>query len=132
MPYYGYNPYMPYQMPQAPQQPTQTSFVHVQNEEQAKQWTVALGSSVTFIDDNDPYCYTKSMGMSQFDAPVFKRFRLVEEPLQSVQNTSEQPPTNDSIDLSEYVRKADFEPFKQQIEDIQIKLKELTDYEPVE
>lgn len=131
MSYYGYNPYMPYQMPQALQQPTQ-SFIHVQNEEQARQWTVALGSSVTFIDDNAPYCYTKSMGMSQFDAPVFKRFRLVEEPLQSVQNMTEQPPANDSIDLSEYVLKADFEPFKQQIEDIQIKLKELTDYEPIE
>ena len=132
MPYYGYNPYMPYQIPQAPQQPTQTSFVHVQNEEQARQWSVALGSSVTFIDDNAPYCYTKSMGMSQFDAPVFKRFRLVEEPLQSVQNAPEQPPANGSIDLSEYMLKADFEPFKKQIEDIQIKLKELTDNEPIE
>lgn len=63
-------------MPPAPQS---GGFIRVQNEHQAREWHVAPGGSVTFIDENAPYCYTKSMGFSQFDTPVFKKFKLVEE-----------------------------------------------------
>lgn len=71
---YGY--YMPYQ--QNYQQP-QNSFVHVQSENDARAYPVAPGASVTFINDNAPYCYTKTAGYTQFDAPTFRIFRLVEE-----------------------------------------------------
>ena len=126
MPYYppGYSPYMQYQQPQ------QASFIRVQSEMQAREWPIAPGNSMTFIDDNSPYCYTKSMGMSQFDAPVFKRFRLVEEePAQNVQNATESPSQTDSIDLSAYMLKSDFEPFKSLLERIE---KELFDNESSE
>ena len=117
----GYNPYMFQQ---------QASFIRVQNETQAREWNVAPGNSMTFIDDNAPYCYTKSMGMSQFDAPVFKRFRLVEEePSQNVQNNSEQASDNSKVNLSEYMTKAEFEPFKSLLERIE---KELFDNESSE
>lgn len=122
--YYGFNPYQ-----MQVQSPQQSSFVHVQNERQAREWSVALGSSVTFIDDTAPYCYTKSMGVSQFEAPVFKKFRLVEETAETAQ---EQPSPSQSIDISDYITKAEFEPFKSQIEAIQIQLKELTANEPIE
>ena len=81
--YYGFNPYQ-----MQVQSPQQSSFVHVQNERQAREWSVALGSSVTFIDDTAPYCYTKSMGVSQFEAPVFKKFRLVEETAETAQESA--------------------------------------------
>lgn len=123
-PYYGFNPYQ-----MQVQSPQQSSFVHVQNERQAREWAVALGSSVTFIDDTAPYCYTKSMGVSQFEAPVFKKFRLVEE---TEENAQEQPSPSQSIDISEYITKAEFEPFKSQIEVLQNQIKELTANEPVE
>lgn len=110
-PYYGFSPY---QMPQ----PQQSSFVHVQNEEQARQWAVALGSSITFIDDNAPYCYTKSMGVSQFEPPVFKKFKLVEV----VENAPQQPTTQQRVDIPEYVTKAEFEPFKTLLERIEKEL----------
>ena len=109
----GYNPYV-FQ----PQQ--QASFIRVQNEMQAREWNVAPGNSMTFIDDNAPYCYTKSMGMSQFDAPVFKRFRLVEEePTQNNQNNAEQASDTSKVNLSEYMTKAEFEPFKSLLERIE-------------
>ena len=100
-------------------QPQQASFIRVQNEQQAREWPIAPGNSMTFIDDNNPYCYTKSMGMSQFDIPVFKRFRLTEE---IVQNTQEEPPNTPQVNLSEYMTKAEFEPFKSLLERIEKEL----------
>ena len=134
-----YNPY--YQVPFNPyinsmtqlyqsQQPQGSTFIHVQSETQAREWNVTPGSSATFIDDNAPYCYTKSMGMSQFDAPVFKRFRLVEEDAsQSVQKAQEQPSNVPEVNLSDYITKAEFEPFKAIIERVE---KELFSNESVE
>ena len=104
-------PYQP-SVPQTVQQTQNSSFIHVQSETQAREWQVAPGGSVTFINDNAPYCYTKSLGLSQFDSPVFKRFRLVEESdvPQNVQNTPETALQSQGIDLSAYVSKAEFEP----------------------
>ena len=126
MPY----PFFNYPYPQM--QPQNGNIVHVQSEEQARSWNVALGSSVTFIDDTKPYCYTKSMGLSQFEPPVFKRFRLVEETApQSIQNAQEQASNTESVNLSDYLTKAEFEPFKSVIADMQVIVKELTGNEPI-
>lgn len=80
--YYGPNPYtVPQQiqpMPQA-QAPQQRGFIRVQNEQEARTYPVAPGNSVTFIDENAPYCYTKTMDFSQLDRPKFEKYRLVKE-----------------------------------------------------
>lgn len=100
MPYSPYNPYNPYQQMMQYSQPTQStgSFVSVANEAVARNYPLAPGTSGTFINENEPYCYTKTMGLSQFDRPVFKRYRLVEETdtPQSVQNTPTASATTDS------------------------------------
>ena len=108
---FGYYPYQvnPYQNPyqqqlaqmqqaQLQQQQSQSQqnnlFIHVPSEEAARSYSVAPGSSVTFINDYEPYCYTKSCGSTQFDKPVFKKFRLVEEtvaPEQQKPQQSSQP-----------------------------------------
>ena len=111
------------------QQPQQASFIRVQSEAQAREWPIAPGNSMTFIDDNSPYCYTKSMGMSQFDIPVFKRFKLIEEPIENNQKKQEEPSDSPQVNLSEYMTKAEFEPFKVLLERIE---KELYENEPVE
>lgn len=133
-----YNPYqqgyMQYPQYQMPQQPQQTSFIRVQNEMQAREWSVAPNCSATFIDDNAPYCYTKSMGVSQFDTPVFKKFRLVEE-VETSQTSKNEPVTaseTQSIDLSNYATKLEIERLQAIIDDIQTKIKELTDNESFE
>lgn len=59
--------------------PVQGSFVRVQSEQEARSYPVAPGNSITFIDESRPYCYTKSVDMSQLDRPKFERYRLVKE-----------------------------------------------------
>lgn len=99
--YPTYSPYQyapQYQQPQytpnAMQQPTQTAqtyqppvqnqvqnggFVTVRSEEEARNYPVAPGTSITFKNESAPYCYTKTMGFSQLEAPRFEKFRLVKE-----------------------------------------------------
>ena len=112
-----YNPYYQnlyqYQMPQQ----QGSTIIHVQSEAQAREWAVAPNSSTMFIDDTAPYCYTKSMGASQFEPPVFKRFKIIEDtPSQSAQNTQEAPSTSEQVCLDDYMTKAEFEPFKALLE----------------
>ena len=135
---YGMNPYAQMAMQQyqqnlqmqQPQPQTQSNaIIHVPSEEVARRWDVAPNSSVTFIDDSKPYCYTKSMGMSMLEAPVFKRFKLVEEtepvPASDGQTVSDQQTPMPQVDLSAYMTKAEFESYRAIIEDMQKIVKEL-------
>lgn len=135
---YGMNPYaqmamQQYQQNMQMQQPQpqaqSNAIIHVPSEEVARRWDVAPNSSVTFIDDSKPYCYTKSMGMSMLEAPVFKRFKLVEEtepaPVSEEQTASDQQTPISQIDLSAYMTKAEFESYRAIIEDMQKIVKEL-------
>lgn len=57
-----------------------TDFIPVPNETYARNYPVAPGHSVSFKDESIPFVYySKTMGSSQFDTPIFKRYRLVEE-----------------------------------------------------
>lgn len=86
-PYYqGYQNYNPmyYQQIQQPQQqnPPQIQnggFVIVKNINEAMNYPVAHGNSVTFKDENQPYIYTKTLGFSQLDQPIFEVFKLIKE-----------------------------------------------------
>lgn len=135
---YGMNPYaqmamQQYQQNMQMQQPQpqaqSNAIIHVPSEEVARRWDVAPNSSVTFIDDSKPYCYTKSMGMSMLEAPVFKRFKLVEEtepvPASDGQTISDQQTPMPQVDLSAYMTKAEFESYRAIIEDMQKIVKEL-------
>ena len=86
--------YQPYPQPvQQPQQQAsrQSGFVPVQSENDAKMYPVAPGNSVTFIDENAPYCYVKTMGFSQFDRPRFDKYRLVKEEEPQAEATQTNP-----------------------------------------
>lgn len=84
MPNY-YNPYyQPQQMPQQIQPQIQPQiqnggFVSVRSEEEARNYPVAQGTSVTFKNETAPYIYTKTTGFSQLDRPMFEKFKLVKE-----------------------------------------------------
>lgn len=54
-------------------------FVPVTSEEMARNYPVAQGTSVTFRNENAPYIYTKTMGFSQLDRPIFEKYKLVKE-----------------------------------------------------
>ena len=111
MPSY-YNPYYPqgYYQPQqqmapAPQMqaPAQTTpqiqnggFVSVRNEAEARNYPVAPGNSITFKDETAPYVYTKTMGFSQLDRPVFDKYRLVKE---EIPTETHETPQNGLLEL---------------------------------
>lgn len=68
---------------QQPQQIQNGGLVSVRNITEARNYPVAAGNSVTFKDENSPYIYTKTMGFSQLDRPIFEVFRLVKEDVAS-------------------------------------------------
>lgn len=67
-----YNPYFNH-YPQPPQ--IQNSFVTVRSEAEAMNYPVAFGNSVIFKNETEPYIYTKTMGFSSTDKPVFERYK---------------------------------------------------------
>lgn len=108
MPNY-FNPYYPmqnnvYQPPQQQQMPQQIpqpqiqngGFVNVRSEEEAKNYPVALGNSVTFKDETSPYIYTKTMGFSQLDRPIFEKYKLVKEMPAECSNLTEKTADDDN------------------------------------
>lgn len=73
-------------VPQTPQIQN-GGFVLVRSEDEARNYPVAFGNSVTFKDETSPYIYCKTMGFSQLDRPIFEKFRLVkEEQHQQIEN----------------------------------------------
>lgn len=76
-PYYYPNQQMLQNMPQLT--PQDNGFVMVRSEMEARNYPVGFGKSVTFKDETAPYVYSKTMGFSQLDKPIFEKYRLVKE-----------------------------------------------------
>lgn len=62
-----------------PQSNQMSGFISVRTEEDARNYPVAPGNSITFMSETEPYVYTKTMGFNQLDRPSFKKYKLVEE-----------------------------------------------------
>lgn len=79
-----------YNFPFIPQQTN--GFVSVRSVEEAFNYPIAPGNSITFKDETAPFVYTKTKGFSPLEQPVFERYRLVkvEEPI-SPSNQPVQP-----------------------------------------
>ena len=78
MPYPNVYPQM--QIPMQTQPQIQNGgFVSVRNENEARNYPIAPGNSITFKDETAPYVYTKTMGFSKLDRPIFEKFKLVKE-----------------------------------------------------
>lgn len=84
-------------------------FVPTPSEEYARNYPVAPGNSVSFKDEKLPYLYTKTMGYSPLDRPVFEKFRLVKEEEFVPENAPKIEDKKTDIDLSQYALKADVE-----------------------
>ena len=112
-----YNPYyqpvqpMPFMasQPQHPQQIQNGGFIPVRSENEARNYPVAPGNSVTFKDESAPYVYTKTMGFSQLDRPIFEKFKLVKE-------DAEPEPMNIEIKEPDYAK--DIQEMKEEINDL--------------
>lgn len=80
---FGY-PYPNYEQQMQQIQPQQLQiqnggFVTVRSEQEARNYPLRYGTSITFRDENAPYIYCKTMGFSQLDQPIFEKYKLVKE-----------------------------------------------------
>ena len=101
-PQYYNSPFLqvPGMQPPAQSQPMQQmqqggrniDFVLVRSEEEAKNYPVAYGNTVTFKNENMPYMYTKTMGFSQLDRPIFDKYKLVKEQTEETVPTQKTDP----------------------------------------
>lgn len=141
-PYQGYNPYQQYQpsfqqqiqnqpnfqqsQQQIQQQIQNGGFVSVHNENEARNYPIAPGNSVTFKDENAPYVYTKTQGFSQLDRPVFEKYRLVKEEDYQAQQTAQNTPINsenaNQTNYTEYAKKDEIAALWGEIEVLKSKL----------
>ena len=113
---YNYQPTQSYQ-----QQNNQNGFIGVQNENEARTYPVQLGTSMTFRDESQPNTfYTKTMGNSPLDRPIFERYRLVKEDIaENTPEATESREKKNGIDLSIYARKDEIRPLEARIEALQ-------------
>ena len=120
MPYPYYQPMqmMPPQPVQNIQQPVaQGGFVRVRDENEARMYPVAPGQSVTFVNENSPYCYTKTVNMGQLDRPIFEKYRLVKEEENPMPDASQKPDVP-GVDLSVYALSSDLDAIRLELESI--------------
>jgi len=118
----AYNNFYPqyYSQNNYPQQAQmQTSFVNVRSEIEARNYPVGYGNSITFKDETRPYVYTKTMGFSQLDRPVFEKYRLVKEEAQ------ESPQFVQGDNSIGYVTKGEFEALQTDFRALQKKIADL-------
>ena len=108
----------PVQSSQSPYSVMQSGFVRVRDENEARMYPVAPGQSVTFINENAPYCYSKTVNMGQLDRPIFEKYRLVKEDDPSSQPVEAAPVPIESptVDMSKYALIADLDAYKAEIE----------------
>lgn len=121
MPYNYYQPYyqqyQPYSNNQQPQQIQNGGFVSVRSAQEAFNYPVALGNSVTFKDETAPYIYVKTRGFSQLEEPIFEQFQLVKVDNAQKQETAQ-------AETAEYALKSDVLALKEEIDFLKKKVSE--------
>ena len=114
---------------QQPQQNNQTpqiqngGFVMVKDVNEAMNYPVAPGNSVTFKNESQPYIYTKTLGFSQLDQPLFEVFKLVKE-----EQNFEKEEIKEEVPKIEYLSIDEAEKLKTEIENLKTEIGFLRDY----
>lgn len=114
---------------QQPQQANQTpqiqngGFVMVKDINEAMNYPVAPGNSVTFKNENQPYIYTKTLGFSQLDQPMFEIFKLVKE-----ENELPKEEIKEELPVIEYLSIDEAEKLKTEIENLKTEIGFLRKY----
>lgn len=111
---------VPIQQPQNQQIQNNGSFIPVPSEEFARNYPVAPGNSVTFKNENAPYVYTKTMGFSQLDRPIFEKYKLIRE-----EDTSDASESRQNQSKIEKVDNSSLDELKAEIDKIWAKIKSI-------
>lgn len=100
-------------------------FVSVHSIQEAFNYPVAPGNSVTFKDENSPYIYVKTKGFSQLEEPIFKKFRLIEEsdtqPQESTTTVTEQ-----AVNYADFAKQTEITALWGEIDALKKQIAELT------
>lgn len=89
-------------------------FIRVKNIDEARNYPVAPGNSITFKIEGAPYLCTKTMGFSQLEQPRFEKFKLVKED-DSIAQTDENAKDN-SMNDKPYATEDELKETKEAIE----------------
>ena len=118
---YNFNPnYNPGYATQAPPPPVAQGgdFVPIPSEEDARNFPIQRGTSITFKDENLPFIYIKKLGMGQLDSPTFEVYEIKKRTPQSTQRAESAPLREETDNLSNYVTKAEYGAMCDEIEHI--------------
>lgn len=131
----NYNPYInayqPYQQMQPQVQIVQqpqiqnVGFISVRSAQEAFNYPVALGNSVTFKDETAPYIYVKTRGFSQLEEPVFEQFVKVENQQKSAEAVPITNEVEQKFDINNYALKSDLEALQAEINFLKKKVSDL-------
>jgi uncharacterized protein YktB (UPF0637 family) len=102
-----------------------TIFTNVPSEEVARRSDVPPNTTRNFINENEGYVYLKSVGMSILEPYVFKTFKLVEVTDEPQTKTATNETESPQVDMNSYMKKEDFEPYKEIINDMKTVVEEL-------
>ena len=105
-------------------------FIQVHDENEARNYPIAPGNSVTFKDENAPYVYTKTMGFSQLDRPIFEKYRLVKEDDMPTQNPPVSAEIAQQANNINYALKTDLTALQAEIDALKQRIEELTAKKP--
>lgn len=104
----------PFMNPYQPQiQQSNSGIISVRSEMEARNYPIAPGNSVIFKNESEPYIYTKTMGFSQLDQPVFECYRLVRE---TAQETAQAPKIVETETCCSEELKGEIEALRERIE----------------
>ena len=101
-------------------------FVMVKDINEAMNYPVAPGNSVTFKNENLPYIYTKTLGFSQLDNPIFEKFRLVKEVDEQIEEVVDT--TENNVPFVEYVTKEEADNLRTEINVLKEEISFLKEY----
>lgn len=94
--------------------------MHVRSMQEAFNYPVAPGTSVTFKDETAPRVYVKTRSFSQMEQPIFDVYELkkIEEATQERNYNHSEEKTENPIDLSNYALKVDTDEIWKSVDDI--------------
>lgn len=94
--------------------------MHVRSMQEAFNYPVAPGTSVTFKDETAPRVYVKTRSFSQMEQPIFDVYELkkIEEATQERNYSHSEEKSESPIDLSDYALKIDTDEIWKSVDDI--------------
>ena len=103
-----------------------TVFTPVHSDNEVLNSPVAPGNTIYFKHETEPYIYTKSMGMSQFEVPQTKKYKLEEvEMTNGAINVPTEPISQPKQAQPKYLLEDDIKPILDELRQCKEELKDL-------